>query len=179
MIFRKTGPHFSGSCSWTGVSPVPVFRLYERRGELRGRNAASLLPHSASKTRVNALMGEKDRLRGFGRRSFFSNFRTPSAHPSPLWGEGVAGVAIVRNDERCGAPAYSYKSRGMHCRAARSGAPILRGVVSRMSCRARHCSGCDTQSSARRRQPAASPPQRRPLRHALRVQARHKANASQ
>jgi len=28
-------------------------------------------------------------MRGFGRRSFFSNFRTPSPQPSPLWGEGV------------------------------------------------------------------------------------------
>ena len=28
MIFRKTGPDFSGSCLWTGVSPVPVFRLH-------------------------------------------------------------------------------------------------------------------------------------------------------
>src|SRR5580704_6040790 len=54
-----------------------------------GRHAASLLPHSASKTRVNALMGEKDRIRGFGSWSFFSNFRTPSPQPSPLWGEGA------------------------------------------------------------------------------------------
>src|SRR5580692_6357600 len=89
MIFRKTGPHFSGSCSWTGVSPVPVFRLYERREELRGRHAAFLLPHSASKTRVNALMGENDRMRGLGTPSFCSEVRTPSPQPSPLWGEGV------------------------------------------------------------------------------------------
>src|SRR5580704_10773288 len=34
MIFRKIGPHFSGSCSWTGVSPVPVFRLYRQQRAL-------------------------------------------------------------------------------------------------------------------------------------------------
>ena len=45
---------------------------------VRGRHAASLLPHSASKTRVNALMGEKDRLRGFGR------FRIKLHRPNPL-----------------------------------------------------------------------------------------------
>ena len=43
----------------------------------RGRHAASLLPHSASKTRVNALMGEKDRMRGFGRRSLILNLPNP------------------------------------------------------------------------------------------------------
>ncbi len=57
--------------------------------ECRDRHAASLLPHSASKTRVNALMGEKDRMRGFGTRRTICNVRTPSPQPSPLWGEGV------------------------------------------------------------------------------------------
>ncbi len=56
-------------------------------GSGRGRHAASLLPHSASKTRVNALMGEKGRMRGFGSPSFCSEVRTPSPPPSPLWGE--------------------------------------------------------------------------------------------
>jgi hypothetical protein len=119
MIFRKTGPHFSGSCSWTGVSPVPVFHLYapnestpERAAfgiagpgtpssaassaACRGRHAAFLLPHSASKTRVNALMGEKDRMRGLGTPSFCSEVRTPSPQPSPLWGEGGVPCAGIR-----------------------------------------------------------------------------------
>ena len=60
-----------------------------KREKLRGRHAAFLLPHSASKTRVNALMGEKDRMRGFGTRRTICYFRTPSPQPSPLWGEGV------------------------------------------------------------------------------------------
>ena len=34
-------------------------------------------------------MGEKDRVRGFGRWRLYSNFRTPSPQPSPLGGEGV------------------------------------------------------------------------------------------
>jgi len=49
---------------------------------VRGRHAASLLPHSASKTRVNALMGEKDRMRGFGSGVFAPKSEPP--HPNPL-----------------------------------------------------------------------------------------------
>ena len=95
--------------------------------------------------------------------------RIPARRRRPIKrADGNASVAVASNGN-VGILAYSYKSRGMRCRAARSGAPILRGVASRMSCRARHCSGCGTRSSARRRQPAASPQQRRCRRHALRT----------
>ena len=113
MIFRKTGPHFSGSCSWTGVSPVPVFRFYEqrfyeRREGLRGRHAASLLPHSASKTRVNALMGEKDRLRGFGRWSFILNLPNPLTPTLSPLGRGSSLCQLQRT---CMASAFVLAAR--------------------------------------------------------------------
>ena len=106
-------------------------------------------------------------MRGFGSASICSEVRTPHPIPLPSGERQSQASSSARNGERRGFPAYSYKSRGMHCRAVRSGAPILRGVAARMSCRARHCSGCGTRSSARRRQPAASPQQRQCRRHAV------------
>jgi hypothetical protein len=67
----------------------------------------------------------------------------------------------------------------MHCRAARSGPPILAGVALKMSCRARHWTSCATRSSARCRQAFRSPPQLWFLRHHLRGQVRHNAKALQ
>jgi hypothetical protein len=64
MDGRFARPRFSFACAW-------------KRGGQREGDAASLLPHSASKTRVNALMGEKDRMRGFGRWSLILNLPNP------------------------------------------------------------------------------------------------------
>jgi hypothetical protein len=73
MDGRFARPRFSFACAW-------------KRGGQRERDAASLLPHSASKTRVNALMGEKDRMRGFGPRSLILNLPNPLTPTlSPLW----------------------------------------------------------------------------------------------
>jgi hypothetical protein len=71
MDGRFARPRFSFACAW-------------KRGGQRERDAASLLPHSASKTRANALMGEKDRMRGFGPRSLIlnlPNLLTPTLSP--------------------------------------------------------------------------------------------------
>jgi len=67
-------------------------------------------------------------------------------------------------------PLPKQKSIGMHCRAARSGAPILRGVKVRMSCRVCQARRCGTRSSATAlpRQTSASPQQRRCRRQCFR-----------
>ena len=95
--------------------------LPRKRRELRERHAASLLPHSASKTRVNALMGEKDRMRGFGTRRTICNVRTPSPQPSPLWGEGVRRASLYGLSwqappfsRRISAPEFSF-ARDREC----------------------------------------------------------------
>ncbi len=57
-------------------------------------------------------------MRGFGRWSFFSNFRTPSPQPSPLWGEGVLCASF------CGlawqAPSFSRRISACEFFGARS-----------------------------------------------------------
>src|SRR5580704_11185626 len=50
----------------------------------RNMHAASLLPISAFARVFDALLGEKDRMRGFGRRSLILNLPTPLTPPSPL-----------------------------------------------------------------------------------------------
>src|SRR5580704_4869093 len=65
------------------LSPLGRGRRMRYRGELfvetsrlsRAARAASLLPHKRVYARLRRAMGEKDRMRGFGRWSFLSNLR--------------------------------------------------------------------------------------------------------
>ena len=70
----------------------------------------------------------------------------------------MTSVAVAGNGKVCGAAAYSYRSRGMHCRAARSGAPILRAVW-RQGCPAAHATAADAARD--RARGAGSRPRRR------------------
>jgi len=104
MDGRFARPRFSFACAW-------------KRGGQRERDAASLLPHSASKTRVNALMGEKDRMRGFGRRSLILNLPNPLTPTLSPLGRGnsqllrtfMASIPVLA--ARLGARVYSARDR--------------------------------------------------------------------
>src|SRR5580704_7042628 len=59
----------------------------------RDVHAASLLPISAFTRVFDALLGEKDRMRGFGRWSLFLNLPNPLTPPSPLREREITIVA--------------------------------------------------------------------------------------
>jgi hypothetical protein len=111
MDGRFARPRFSFACAW-------------KRGGQRERDAASLLPHSASKTRVNALMGEKDRMREFGPRSLILNLPNLLTQPSPLWGEGTPSFCGLSwqafpFSRRVSAPEFFLRAIGKEARASK------------------------------------------------------------
>jgi hypothetical protein len=88
MDRRFARPRFSFACAW-------------KRGGQRERDAAFLLPHSASKTRVNALMGEKDRMREFGPRSLILNLPNPLTPTLSHLGRGSRLRQPLRTSMSC------------------------------------------------------------------------------
>src|SRR5580658_10726094 len=101
-----------------------------------GLHAASLVSHSASKTRVNALMGEKDRMRGFGRRSLILNLPNPLTPTLSPLGRG-SSLRQLRRTLMASFPvlAAPLGARVFSAREARTDrAPAKYGHVKRETC---------------------------------------------